>query len=198
MKQKNESTATFILETVAPIFNRKGYVGTSLSDITLATGFTKGAIYCNFKNKEDLALQAFYLNIGYVINPIAEAIRKEHNAIDKLLAITRFYRSYYRLAGDRGGCPVLNVGIDAKHVNPPLYEAARGVANQLMENLEGILVKGITYGQLRPETDTAQMAQSLYAFIEGGVYVAFLNDNEQHLLQVLDLADKMIYDLKND
>lgn len=198
MKQKDRSTADFILDTVAPLFNRKGYVGTSLSDITEATQLTKGAIYCNFKNKEDLALQAFYKNVSHVIDPMTEAIRAENNAIDKLLAIMRFYRTYYRTAGERGGCPVLNVGVDAKHVNPPLYQAARTIANNLMGNLERIIAKGMEYRQIHPETDARKVAQSLYAFIEGGIYVAFLNDDEHHLLQVLDLADGMIRELAND
>lgn len=198
VKQKDRSTAEFILDTVAPLFNRKGYVGTSLSDITEATQLTKGAIYCNFKNKEDLALQAFYKNVEHVIAPMTEAIRAEKNAIDKLLSITRFYRTYYQTAGKRGGCPVLNVGVDAKHVNPPLYQAAREIANNLMGNLERIITKGIQYGQIHPETDARKVAQSLYAFIEGGIYVAFLNDDEHHLLQVLDLADGMIRGLANN
>jgi len=197
VKQKDRSTADFILDTVAPLFNRKGYVGTSLSDITEATQLTKGAIYCNFKNKEDLALQAFYKNVSHVIDPMTEAIRAENNAIDKLLAITRFYRTYYRTAGERGGCPVLNVGVDAKHVNPPLYQAARTIANNLMGNLERIIAKGMEYRQIHSETDARKVAQSLYAFIEGGIYVAFLNDDEHHLLQVLDLADGMIRELAN-
>ena len=49
MSTDNLNTSDFILETVAPIFNRKGYAGTSLSDLTAATGLTKGAIYFNFK-----------------------------------------------------------------------------------------------------------------------------------------------------
>ena len=52
------------LEKIAPIFNKNGYVGTSLSDITQATGLTKGAIYGNFKDKEALAIEAFNFNIN--------------------------------------------------------------------------------------------------------------------------------------
>ena len=63
------NTSEIILNKVAPIFNKQGYVGTSLTDITKATGLTKGAIYCNFSNKEDLALKSFQLNIKVAITP---------------------------------------------------------------------------------------------------------------------------------
>jgi len=62
-----ENTAEFILSRTAPIFNKNGYVGTSLSDLTKATGLTKGAIYGNFLNKEDLALKAFQWNLKEAI-----------------------------------------------------------------------------------------------------------------------------------
>ena len=57
MISKSEKTTKYIIETVAPIFNRKGYAATSMSDLTAATGLTKGAIYGNFKNKEELAIK---------------------------------------------------------------------------------------------------------------------------------------------
>jgi TetR/AcrR family transcriptional repressor of nem operon len=37
----------------------KGYSGTSMSDITAATGLTKGSIYGNFENKDEVAIAAF-------------------------------------------------------------------------------------------------------------------------------------------
>ncbi|HAE68223.1 MAG TPA: TetR/AcrR family transcriptional regulator, partial [Sphingobacterium sp.] len=52
---KAEQTRQYIIEKTAPIFNKKGYFATSLSDITTATGLTKGSIYGNFKDKDDLA-----------------------------------------------------------------------------------------------------------------------------------------------
>ena len=56
---KAERTKQFIVEKTAPIFNMKGYAGTSVNDMMAATGLTKGSIYGNFKNKDDVALAAF-------------------------------------------------------------------------------------------------------------------------------------------
>ncbi len=56
---KAERTRHFIIEKAAPIFNTKGYAGTSLSDMTEATGLTKGSIYGNFADKDEVALACF-------------------------------------------------------------------------------------------------------------------------------------------
>ena len=63
---KAEETKAFIIEKIAPVFNKKGYAGTSLSDMTEATGLTKGSIYGNFSNKDEVALAAFDHNFSKV------------------------------------------------------------------------------------------------------------------------------------
>ncbi len=60
---KAEQTRAFIIEKTAPLFNKKGFEGTSLSDMTTATGLTKGSIYGNFSNKDEVALEVFDYNL---------------------------------------------------------------------------------------------------------------------------------------
>ena len=72
MTTKAERTTQYIIETVAPIFNKLGYVGTSMSDLTEATGLTKGALYGNFENKEALAMSAFEYNSKRLLAAIDE------------------------------------------------------------------------------------------------------------------------------
>ena len=40
---KSDKTRRFIIEKTAPVFNKNGVAGTSLSDLTSATGLTKGS-----------------------------------------------------------------------------------------------------------------------------------------------------------
>ncbi|RZK05397.1 MAG: TetR/AcrR family transcriptional regulator, partial [Flavobacterium sp.] len=42
---KSEQTKQFIIEKAAPIFNKKGFAGTSMNDILEATGLAKGGVY---------------------------------------------------------------------------------------------------------------------------------------------------------
>ena len=48
---RSEKTRQFIIETTASLFNKKGYAGTSMSDLTEATKLTKGSIYGNFERE---------------------------------------------------------------------------------------------------------------------------------------------------
>jgi TetR/AcrR family transcriptional repressor of nem operon len=52
---KGQQTRREIVEKAAPLFNKKGFEGTSLSDLMHATGLQKGGIYHHFSSKEELA-----------------------------------------------------------------------------------------------------------------------------------------------
>lgn len=64
---KAERTRAFIIQKSAPLFNIKGYENTSLSDIQEVTKLTKGAIYGNFKDKNELAIASFEYNCSRVL-----------------------------------------------------------------------------------------------------------------------------------
>ena len=187
-----ENTAEYILEKVAPVFNRQGYIGTSLTDLTNATQLTKGAIYCNFESKEDLAVQAFYHNVKKVIRPLQQLIEGAENPLNKLYAITNYYRNYYETAAEAGGCPVLNVGIDAQNNNPKLYEAAKKVGERLYLGLSQIIEEGMEKGELKPDLNASELAGNIYAMIEGSIFIAFTFGNKNHLLNILNHIDQLI------
>ena len=198
MKTKSEQTTAFIIEKTAPVFNKHGYVGTSLSDITQATGLTKGAIYGNFESKEHLALEAFNFNIRKVMGYIAERVNAEEKASAKLRAITGFYRNYYQFTIALGGCPVLNVGIDSNHQNPALKERVNDVIKKLIQRIEDILRLGVEQKEFKSSVNTKQYATRIYSIIEGSVFTAVMMKDEKHLSDMMDFLDSMFAtDLEN-
>jgi len=64
MFTKSDITRLAIIEKSAPIFNTKGYSATTMNDILLATGLTKGGVYGNFESKDQIAIEAFEHSIG--------------------------------------------------------------------------------------------------------------------------------------
>lgn len=185
-------TSEFILDKVAPIFNKQGYVGTSLSDITNATGLTKGAIYCNFTNKEDLALKSFHLNISLAITPLFQLVATQKGSINKLYAITNYQRSYYDLVKDRGGCPMLRVGVDTKFINPNLFEAAQKLSGKFITGLINIISEGIINGEVKNSTDPLKTAQIILSLIEGSSLLAFTHNDKTYINSTMDFIDGTI------
>lgn len=187
-----KTTSEYIIRTVSPVFNKKGYAGTSLSDLSKATGLTKGAIYGNFKNKEELAVQVFKYNIRLVLSDLTSMINNAKRPIDKLYAITNFYRGYYDHTKQSGGCPILNVGSDTKYTNPVLFRLVKVLSRKLEKDIEGLILDGIKAGEFNKEMDIKKMARNLYSMIEGSMFMATIHDDRTYLNNMMDHVDEII------
>lgn len=192
MVSKSEITANYIVKTVAPIFNKKGYVGTSLSDLTSATGLTKGAIYGNFKNKEELSLEAFNHNIRFVLGMIRERMDVESSAIGKLKALNNFYRTYTRETIHLGGCPILNVGIDANHLNPLLLKRVNYVIDKLERSIAEVIELGIESNEIKKDIEPLKYARLFFSKLEGAIFMAVIRKNEAYMKEITDHIDYTI------
>lgn len=169
---KAEQTKAFIIEKIAPVFNRKGYAGTSLNDMTEVTGLTKGSIYGNFANKDEVALKVFDYNHSTVTNKINAAVAAKANAVDKLLAMASFYSTGCKELFTNGGCPILNTAVEADDSHPLLKKKAADSIKSWKKNIEAIINKGIDKKEIKPSVNAAEFATTFIALIEGGIMMA--------------------------
>lgn len=192
MATKAEITSEFIIRTIAPVFNKKGYSGTSMSDITAATGLTKGAIYGNFTDKNELAVRSFVYNVNIVASKIEEAIVPHSTSLGQLFAISSFYSNYYDFTYQFGGCPILNIGIDANHQNPPLMGKVKKVITNLQNNLAQIISNGISNGEIKPSANARYYSRRIFSMIEGGIFVATMLKDKTYMEDLTIAIDHLI------
>lgn len=193
MSTKAALTTQYIIETVAPIFNKNGYAATSLSDITKATGLTKGAIYGNFRNKEELAYAAFKYMVNSLMKPLSEHLKLSESPIQKLFLITDFYSRYYKFSKPLGGCPMLNIGVDANHTNTYLLKKVRDLVQRIQDQLCTIIEDGIEIGEISSEINAMQYAKRIDTMIQGAVFMTYTMDDEFYLKDTMNQIDDIIH-----
>lgn len=193
MISKAELTKLHILETVAPIFNKNGYAATSMQDITKATGMTKGAIYGNFKNKEELAISAFKFMVKKLLKRIGDHMDLSNSPIQKLFLITDFYRNYYTMSKEFGGCPVLNVGVDANNQNTLLLENVRLVIEKIQKQLAEVIENGIAVKEIKNNINALQYAKRIDTMIQGAIFMTYTLDDEFYIKDTMNQIDQMIH-----
>jgi TetR/AcrR family transcriptional regulator, transcriptional repressor for nem operon len=169
-----EATKKMILKTSGELFNTRGYKATSISHITDATGFTKGAIYKHFENKDALERETFSYLASQVIHVLGLKIKAEKTAQSKLEVIFTFFESYISNPPIMGGCPLLNVAIEADDAHPALRNAARMMLSTLRHSVTKILENGVKYGQLKSDTDCPYYATLIIASLEGAIMMSKL------------------------
>ncbi len=189
---KAEKTRLFIIEKAAPIFNKKGYDGTSLSDLISATGLTKGAIYGNFKNKDEVALEAFEYNLSLVRDVIFLPSSQGENAVSILLKIPEFYRKSFGKIAKQGGCPLLNASVDADDTNSTLYKRVYQSVKNWKTSIEKIILTGQARKQIKKNINAAEYAAMIIALIEGGIMLTKSLQDPAQFIIILSKIEKMI------
>jgi len=192
MLTKSEKTTKFIIETIAPIFNQKGYSATSMADITKATGLTKGAIYGNFANKEALAIAAFQKNVNDLLKRVAFHQEQSKSPLQKIYLITDFYRNYYDFSKELGGCPILNVGVDANNQDTALLEEVRSIIIKTQSNIAKLVDWGKEAGEIKQTVDSNKFAKRLYSHIQGAIFMTYTMDDSDYLNQSMNEIDNYI------
>jgi TetR/AcrR family transcriptional repressor of nem operon len=193
---KAERTKQFIIEKTATLFNEKGYAGTSIHDLTSATGLSKGSIYGNFENKDDVAVAAFDYNHHQVTEYIKAKLLATENAIERLLVYPNTYRNYFKIPILRAGCPILNTSTEADDTHPPLRERASDALAFWKRKVENQIKRGMARGEIKSDTDPTEVTVVLISLIEGAFMQAKVTGKTSELNIAMDYLERLILNLK--
>jgi TetR/AcrR family transcriptional repressor of nem operon len=171
---KGEQTRQRIVAQAAPVFNTLGYSGTSMAELTRATGLEKGGIYNHFPSKEALALAAFDYAVGLVSERIAAALAGKRGAVERLLALVDFFASYIDSPPVAGGCPIVNTAIEADDTDPVLRARAQTAMTDLQKLIGATVKQGMAAGELRPDANPRAVAAVVTATVEGAIMLGRL------------------------
>ncbi|MGN7756260.1 TetR/AcrR family transcriptional regulator [Chryseobacterium sp. 22532] len=184
---KAEKTKQFIIEKTASLFNTKGYLSTSLSDITEATGLTKGSIYGNFDNKDQVALEVYKYNSSLLSKSMARSLGEEFpTTIDKLNAFVSFYRKNWKAVFENGGCPLMNAATEADDTFPSLKKQVTQSFEGWIKKITAVIIEGQKTGEIHPDIDADTYGSLFIMLIEGGILLSKTTEDEKYLNLALD------------
>lgn len=176
-----EATKAAILKQSGQLFNTQGYKATSISDITTATGLTKGAIYRHFKNKNQLEKEALLHLSKVMFDQIRKEIKDQPTAPLKLKAIFGYFETYISKPPVKGGCPLLNASIEADDAHPVLRRQALAILDLLRDTIITLLANGIKFGQIKPKIQKENYASLIIAMLEGAIMMSKLRGNSNDI-----------------
>lgn len=194
---RSEKTRQLIIKKTASIFNKKGYTGTYLSDLTNATGLTKGSIYGNFKDKNEVALEAFRYNYKFQTEQVLFKIEKENNSANKLLAFLNHYKTEFKPIFNNGGCAILNTAVDADNGNDLLNKEVIKTIHNWHQKINLILADGVKNNELK-NIDIETFSYRLISLIEGSILLAKTLNKPEILINNIDFLIEEIHQIKLD
>jgi AcrR family transcriptional regulator len=195
---KGERTRQRVIEAAAPVFNQRGYWGSSLRDVMSATGLEKGGIYNHFRSKDELAAAAFEHNVDHIASLLRDALAAAgRGAVPRLRAVLEVYRGFASSPPFAGGCPILNAAVEVDDTHASLRSQVQVAMRRLREDtLVRILARGVERGELVASVDPDAVATVFVATIEGALMLSQLYGDPSYVEVATAHLDEFISSLE--
>ena len=163
-----ENTKEFIIDEAYKLFLDHSYEAVSISDISKAIGFTKGALYHHFKNKEELfkCVVDKYLYIPDAIVDVEKVSLSEYIQI----VITEAEKIIKKLFGFTLVFTPINymsMFADAFRHYPGYAELKGDFITNEIEKTKRVLENAIKSGEIRADINTSLIATNFFSINMG-------------------------------
>jgi len=191
--RKGEQTRDLIVARSAPIFNRQGYHGASMTDIMTAVGLQKGGIYNHFACKEELALAAFDHNWARMHALLTSALAKaDPSPTEQLRAVITMHLHAGPQGLPPGGCPLMNTAIEQDDGNPVLRARAQAALDEWRALLVALIQAGVATGKFRSPADADALATVIISGLEGALMLTQLYQDDRYLKRTVEHLEQTV------
>lgn len=179
---KNEA-----LEAALSVFWRKGYEGTSLEDLTQATGVARPGLYSAFGNKAEIFIKALDLYDARYMGFMSEALNEptSRKVVERILRESAYVQT---TSADHPGCLGINGALacsdDAEPIRRELIRRRTVTQSALHKRLE----RAKREGDLPASADSATLASFVMAISQGMAVQAKAGGSREALERLLEHA----------
>jgi AcrR family transcriptional regulator len=164
-EQQQAATRERVLAAATTTFLENGFHGTTIAAVSESAGFTSGAIYSNFANKEDLVLAVLDRHATERSRLLAEALSSATSLEDLLARVSRWYGS---LIDTNPEWPVLQIdlALNTRH-NPALRPKLRNRHRATQAAVAQVLRQQSTRFGVDLPLDADTLASAIHGLGEG-------------------------------
>jgi AcrR family transcriptional regulator len=148
-----------ILEVAAIVFTERGYDGTSMADLSEATGLSKSSLYHHIDGKEHLLRLALERAVDPLFGVLHEPAALDGRAVDRLVHVIR--REVEVLAGR---LPYVTLMLRV-HGNTELERWALERRREFDRAVSGLVAQAVGEGDLREDLDPALVTKLVFGMV---------------------------------
>ncbi len=171
-------TREYIIDQSYSLFLSRSYEAVSISDISNAIGFTKGALYHHFKNKEELFMAVIdkYLPVEKFFTP-TENISLQQYIEESVKTAENIVHSIFDEKPDFIPLSYVALFIDAFRHYPKFAKDKDQLIQRELEKVQIILRNAIEKGEVRKDINVEYMALNFFSLGLGIASNLILNKN---------------------
>jgi AcrR family transcriptional regulator len=164
--QRSARSRTALLESAARGLSRYGYGNLVLEDVAREAGYTRGALYHQFKDKEDLALAVIdWVNENWM-REVGEPARLEPNPVAVLVALARGHAVFCRRDIAR---VMMALRVEFSGQDHPVGREIERISESGVKRIARLITAGRKAGSIAPGPPARVVALAAMGALESAV-----------------------------
>ncbi len=164
--ERSARSRSALLESAARGLSRYGYANLVLEEVAREAGYTRGALYHQFKDKEDLALAVIdWVNENWG-REVGEPARQEPDPVAELIALARGHAVFCRRDIAR---VVMALRVEFSGQDHPVGREIERVTEAGVKRVARLVEAGRKNGSIPPGPPARTVAQACMGALEGTV-----------------------------
>ncbi|MBE0463165.1 MAG: TetR/AcrR family transcriptional regulator [Halomonadaceae bacterium] len=180
------------LDRAVEVFSKRGYHGTSITDLTKAMDLTQGSLYKAFKGKRAIFLAAFEHYRAQRTQLLRMAVDTTGTGLERLRNVLIFYAESAQGAQGQQGCLVVGSATELSAFDQYVAEHVISALTRNESMLADMIRQGQQDGSLAPHVDCETTARMLLCLTQGMRVVGKTGRRRKDMLAVVDAALKAL------
>jgi TetR/AcrR family transcriptional repressor of nem operon len=173
------------------VFRSQGYAGTSVQDLTEATGVARGSLYKAFHDKRSLFIAALDHYTAGSLKRLADGLAQPGSARAALRETLLGYAR--RASGQRcEGCLITMAAVELMPGDPEVTALINLLFRRMQDLFAATVIRGQSDGEIPPDRDERAIARFLVCTIQGLRVFGKTAPSESEMTEVIDLALKAL------
>jgi AcrR family transcriptional regulator len=181
LTQSNLPTTDKILEAAAELFASRGYVNSTLDDVAALAGFTKGAVYYYFKDKESLLLEVLKrIEVRSIDTTAAKVNERGGSATNRLERFVQ-YQTRWAAQHPRDLAILMLVSAETARTSERVRKQVLKIYRKLGTFLEEVIEDGKRSGEFSRNQETRDTVLYLQAVHDGNMMIWYRSGTDPEI-----------------
>src|SRR5215216_4059759 len=163
---RSARTRSALLQSAARELSRYGYGNVILERVASEAGYTRGALYHQFTNKEDLALAVLDWVHERWMREVSDPARQEPDPVAELIALARGHAAFCRRDVAR---VVMALRVEFSGQDHPVGRAIARISDGGVKRVARLIDAGRRMGTIPPGPPARTVARAFFGALEGTV-----------------------------
>jgi AcrR family transcriptional regulator len=164
--ERSARTRSALLESAARGLSRYGYGNLVLEQVAREAGYTRGALYHQFRDKEDLALAVLEWVDETWWREVGGPAERQPDPVAALLALARGHAVYCRRDVAR---VIMALRVEFSGQDHPVGREIKRVSKTLVKLVASLIEAGRRDGSIPPGPPARAVARAFWGALEGAV-----------------------------